>query len=602
MGLRDRFKVLNEITKRALPVGSVAMTENQMATSGQSNFGNRIGLPREGTQVPFGAGNPILPGNINPVTVDGKIPPRRWEYPVAVNINVNANRPVDFSTLRNSADSIDILRRCIEVLKSKVTGLEWDIVVGEDAAEHMVADQGGTKVQAMAKIREQFTNEIDRARQFWEQPDPSNGLLFTDWLNMALEEVLVIDAWAVWPQTTVGGDLVGLQILDGSTIKPLIDNRGMRPLAPYPAFQQVLYGAPRSEFAASSAPDDASTEFNASELSYMIRNRRTNSLYGNPPVERALPVADLYLRRQMWLRAEYTDGVTPELMMKTDATFGQQPDLLRRFEDVFNADLAGQLEQRKRVRLIPAGMEPIQFEGYGERFKETFDEYLVTSICGHFGVQPSEIGFTPKGGLGGSGHQKGQAESAEVIGAKPLASWIARMITDLSYTYLEMPKELEFRFLEMTRENRLEKAQAEQIELQNGGTLNELRSEKGLSLVESPEADMPIIVIGMNAYFITPNGAVPFADSGMMDENGVVNKPDPVVVANPAKAIAAPNEEEPDEASVKEMKTFLKWVKKAPTREFNFEHTSKIYADVLNKFVIAGDLDAARWYAENYLS
>ena len=43
---------------------------------------------------------------------------------------------------------------------------------------------------------------------------------------------------------SVSGDLYGLQILDGSTIKPLIDDRGMRPMTPYPAYQQILYGFP----------------------------------------------------------------------------------------------------------------------------------------------------------------------------------------------------------------------------------------------------------------------------------------------------------------------------------------------------------------------
>jgi hypothetical protein len=66
-----------------------------------------------------------------------------------------------------------------------------------------------------------------------------------DWLNIALEEILVLDAWAIWPQKTVGGELYGLQILDGSTIKPLIDDRGMRPMPPYSSYQQILFGFPR---------------------------------------------------------------------------------------------------------------------------------------------------------------------------------------------------------------------------------------------------------------------------------------------------------------------------------------------------------------------
>jgi hypothetical protein len=241
--------------------------------------------------------------------------------------------------------------------------------LAEDSAEKIITEIGGNHVRAMSVARDRYTEEISRLREFWEQPDPTNGLLFTDWLNIALEEILVLDAWAVWPQPSVGGDLLGLQILDGSTIKPLIDDRGMRPQAPYPAFQQILFGFPRSEFAASDGKENADGEFTSDEMSYLIRNRRTMTVYGYSPTERALALADIYLRRQQWLRAEYTDGVTPELLMKTDANFGNNPDLLRAYENIFNDDLAGQTEQRKRVRLLPTGMEPVQFEGYGERLK-----------------------------------------------------------------------------------------------------------------------------------------------------------------------------------------------------------------------------------------
>jgi hypothetical protein len=604
MGLLDRFAkaVADQLEKSPnLPVGAISMTESQMrnASNQANSYGQSAALPRDPSiaSVPFSQGIPIVPGGINPIQDRGRPDPRRYEFQVAQNINITETRLVPFKTLRAAADQIDILRRCIEVLKSKVTSLEWDIVLGEDAAEQLISEIGGSKTQALETARSKFNDDISRLRKFWEQPDKANGLIFTDWLNMALEEILVLDAWAIWPQQSVGGECLGLQILDGSTIKPLIDDRGMRPNAPHPAYQQILYGFPRSEFSAPTERELTDGEFSSDELSYLIRNRRTNTIYGYSPTERALAVADLYLRRQQWLRAEYTDGVTPELLMKTDANFGNNPDLLRRYEEIFNNDLAGQLEQRKRVRLLPVGMEPIQFDGYGERFKETFDEYLVNTICGHFGVMPSEIGFSPKGGLGGAGHQKGQAESAEVIGAIPLANWVGRMITNLSYVYLGMPRELEFRFMESSRDDKKERAETLQIELQTGAiTLNEVRSEAGRSLIESPEADMPIVVVGSNAYFITPNGAIPFTSSPSMDGEGEVAKPE---VEAPA---TTPEIEAPDTQAVKEMKAFLRWLRKSPDREFKFEHVEVLYGDVLNKFIGEQDYDSARWYAERYLS
>ncbi|MEI6591398.1 MAG: phage head morphogenesis protein, partial [Actinomycetes bacterium] len=392
--------------------------------------------------MPFAPAMPLIPSSINPAGERGRPDPRKWEFEVAQNINVSGGRLVPFKVLRQSADAIDIIRRCVEALKSKMSSLDWDITLNPTAVDKIMAERGVNQVRAAQIAKEEYAEEMNRLRDFWQTPDVSNGLDFQTWLTMLLEDLLVLDAVAIHPQKTIGGDLRALTLIDGSTIKPLINDLGFRPEPPNAAFQQILYGFPRTEYTAPTETHETDGEFTADELTYLVRNRRTHSVYGYGPVERSLPLADLYLRRQQWLRAEYTDGVMPELMFKTDATFGNNPDLLRAYENIFNDDLAGQTEQRKRARLLPAGLEPIQFDGYGEKFSDTLDEYLVTSICGHFGVLPTEIGFTGSTGLGGSSVHEGQAESSEVLGLLPLANWIARQISGLSYNYLGMPREL----------------------------------------------------------------------------------------------------------------------------------------------------------------
>ena len=606
MGLFDNLakRVANEIIKAPnLPVGAVTMTQAQMSQT-NNTYGQVEPLPRNPITptVPFSPGMPIVPGAINPVGESGRPDPRRYEYQVAQNINITETKLVPFKTLRAAADQIDILRRCIEVIKSKVVGLDWDIVLAEDASEKLIREIGGTRVRAMAAAREKYTNEITRLRSFWEQPDRANGLIFADWLNIAMEEILVVDAWAIWPQKAVNGNLFGLQILDGSTIKPLIDDRGMRPMPPNPAFQQILYGFPRSEFTAPTETELTDGEFTSDELSYLVKNRRTTSVYGYSPTERSLALADIYLRRQQWLRAEYTDGVTPELLMKTDANFGNNPDLLRAYENIFNDELAGQTEQRKRVRLLPTGMEPVQFDGYGERFKDTLDNYLVHSICGHFGVLPSEIGFSSQGGLGQSGLQEGEAVSGEVLGANPMVVWLSKMLTNLSYVYLGMPRELEFKFMPSKREDMEAKAGARDVEFKNGSiTLNELRSESGRALIESPEADMPLIVVGPSAYYVTEDGLVALGGSGEAQppilEDGTVGE-----ITNEVTDEQPEPEAGEAQKAQQEIKRFLRWLKKSPERNFNFQNVPIVYADVLNKFISVKDYDSARWYAERYLS
>jgi hypothetical protein len=624
MGLRDRIAraIAGTDLEKAprLPAGASTMTEQEMrnragGSIGQS-YGNNVPLPRNPWlgMVPFGPGLPITPGAINPLRPDGRPDPRRFEYQVAQNINVTETRLISFKTLRAAADQIDILRRCVEVTKSKLSGLDWDIVLGSDASEKIGAESGGDHVRAMAKAREKYTDEINRVREFWENPDRANGLTFTDWLMIAAEETLVIDALAVFPQPTVGGDLYGLQILDGATIKPLIDDRGMRPMTPAPAYQQILYGFPRSEFSANSDDPAADGEFTADDLAYMVRNRRTTSVYGFSPVERALPLADIYLRRQQWIRAEYTDGVMPDLMFTTDAEWGTNPDLLRAYENILNDDLAGQTEQRKRARLLPTGLTPISNEGYGEKFKDTLDDYLITSICGHFGVQPAEIGFSPKGGLGGAGFQEGQAENAEAIGIQPLANWYSKMITNLSYAYLGMPRELEFKLMTSKRLDNEANARKSQIEVTSAGkTINERRSELGLPLLDTPQADMPLLVAGADIFLFSPDGIINAKDvisaPALEGPNATPIAPStPNTAESEAEEAPGPKEEneieeELDRNTVDEVKAFMKWANKGKrARLFEFKSLDPIVGEALNRCAFDGDLETARALAKAYLT
>ena len=623
MGLLDRIakRVAEEINKAPnLPAGTGIMTEQQMRqTAGiaSQQYGTvSTPLPRNTTlaNVPFAPGLPLIPSALNPLNPEtGRPDPRRYEYQVAQNINVTETKLVPFKTLRAAADQIDILRRCIEVRKAKLTGLDWDIVLSESASEKIIAESGGNHLRAMAEAREKFAPEIARMRSFWETPDPQNGLAFVDWLSMAIEEIDVLDAWAIWPQMSVGGDIMGLQILDGSTIKPLLDDRGMRPMPEMgPAFQQILYGFPRSEFAATIDDEAADGQFSSDELAYFVRNRRAMSVYGLSPVERSLPLADIYLRRQQWIRAEFTDGTMPKSYLEMPESAVMTPDQIRAYENIYNDDLSGQTGQRNRLRILVPGGKLNFEEGYSDKFSDAMDNYLIASITGHFGVLPSEIGFNGSGSLGASGIQEGESDSGEAIGVIPTANWISQMLSALSYRWLGMPRELEFRLAPSERTNTQETAMRDEIQKRSGGkTINEARAEQGLPLVDTPEADMPMLISGASVFVFTPEGLVMAGTP--LDPYGIAIEEEPVAVDTEAQPVPTNGEEAPapteapvtdsvDDEAAEEVKKFIRWVRKGnPTRPFEFKSLEPTYADVLNKFVETNDLDSARWYAECYL-
>lgn len=560
MGVRSRIaKAL------ALPAGATTQTEAQIAAQVPNSGALAEALDRNPMDytVPFAPGRPLVPALINPPGENGRAVPRRSEFPVAWNLQITEQRVVPFKLLRDVADGSDIVRKCIEVVKATLMGLDWDITLSPDATERIMSEPTTTgHTAATREARQSLMPDIMRCRDFWQMPDRINGLSFAEWIGMALEEMLVIDALTIYPNKTLDQEnLHSLEILDGATIKPLLDDRGGRPVPPYPAFQQILWGFPRGEFTASA---DSDGEFTADDLVYMPRTRRPFTPYGYSVVERALPVIDLYMKRLQWLRTEFTDGVTPQVFMETDATYGGNPEILRAYEHIFNDELAGKTEQRRRAKMLPEGMHPVFPPGLDTKYKPDFDEYLVKVICGHFGVMPTQIGFAPKGGLGGSGIQQGEAASSEIANIKPIIMWLTELCNQLSYRFLNMPKDLSFVF---TFENTgLEERDARRRmeELQSGQkTINEARAELGLPLFTFPEADMPFVL-----STLVPAGAVEEILSGdgvkphETDDDRPAHKP---VVEGPG-GLNKPA----DDKSV-ELAAFARWTKGSRSRDFVFE-------------------------------
>lgn len=467
-------------------------------------------LPRnpEWGTVPFGPGTPLVPKPINPVRVDSHRPePRRYDFPVSANLPGVDQRLLPWKLLRDAADQIDLIRRCIEIRKGEAVGLEYDIAISKQAMKKARRENPGDSDHDLAeRLQDELADDIDRIFSWWETPDPANGLSFEDWLMQLIEEHLVLDAIAIYPRLTLGGDLFGLEILDGSTIKPLLDDRGNTPMAPYPAYQQVLLGFPRGEFIADAVagPDGVFTVLDAyrtDQLVYARRVVRTWTPYGYSPVEQSLVSADLWLKRQQWMRAEYTDGATPTGWITTDTSF--QPETLAAYQAVFNDSLSGMTNERHRAKLLPKGFTPVETKDNAERYRPDFDEFLVKLVCGHLGVLPSRMGFTPKGGLGGKGHQEGEEDTQDRQTTAPTTRWIAKLLTRISRQYLAMPEELEFKFLGLDSEDEKGADEIADKQFRSGRmTLNEARDELGKARYDFPEADMPMVVGQTGVVFL----------------------------------------------------------------------------------------------------
>ena len=249
---------------------------------------------------------------------------RQFDYPFGFNLAVTPrnHEPTGFAELRGLADSYDLLRCVIETRKDQVERLTWHI-----------RKRPGFRVQASDAAR------IAALAGFFARPDKLHA--WPTWLRMLLEDLLVIDAPTLYLRRARGGALWALEVLDGATIKRLIDPWGRTPAPPDPAYQQILKGVP-------------AVDYTAEELIYAPRNCRAHKAYGFSPVEQVQMSVNIALRRQIYQLQYYTEGNIPEALIGVPDSWN--PDQIRQFQSYWDALNAGDTAERRHAKFVPGGV------------------------------------------------------------------------------------------------------------------------------------------------------------------------------------------------------------------------------------------------------
>ena len=493
-----------------------AYAANEMSTAGQgivTTIGQAVPMPRPGDAfgAMLGPAAPLLPAPIDVVLDDsGRALPRKYEYQTAINLNLTQTE-VPFQVLNSLAEQCDIIHRAIEIRVGDIIKQEGAWTLSDQSIATIMEEQNCSHAKAARIGREKYGAEINRLRDFWENPYVASDRSFSEWLTESLWQVFTYDQWCVYPRYNFKGNVLGFDVIDAPTIKILLNNRGDIPSPPEPAYQQVLWGFPRGEFIAS---PDADGEFYAGtgrdkeyltdQLSVFVKNRRTWSPYGYSPVEEAIPAASLYLNRQVWMNSEYQNGSMPMTFMKTNS---QELDIhkLAEFERILNGRLTGTTAERHRIKVLPDGFDPVAMPEMADRFKSDYDEYIIKRVASIFGVSPAALGVVARAGLGGGkGGQEGEAENVESVSTKPMEDYVVSVINSLSRRYLGADKNVTFVLNDRkgARED-LERSKALQTALFSGQkTLNDVQGELGQNLYDMPEADEPFIVAGNAIQFL----------------------------------------------------------------------------------------------------
>jgi len=281
---------------------------NQVAANAQwgSPYQNTYGpfLPRPSrtfTDGAFGPMSPIQPVPVDEPAVPGGFPdPRLWQYRTGWNLptppGTEGLKLASFQQLQTIAEKYSVARRCIQLRKEEICGLEWSIEMTTQAAMAYQADH---------KAMRDFGERAAKATKFFRHPDPDYWN-FQSWLSALLEEILVFDALSIvfrpkygkgLGRGLLGSDLDSLSLISGPTIRPLLNMHGGKPRPPAPAYQQFLYGVPRSDYQTIISGSDIDdygltgaeiNSFRADTMLYAPLVPRRESPYGFPPIEQAL--------------------------------------------------------------------------------------------------------------------------------------------------------------------------------------------------------------------------------------------------------------------------------------------------------------------------
>lgn len=341
----------------------------------------------------FGPAEPMRP--VAPDEVKG----RKYDFPFAVNLQATKPRqgePITFDQLRALADNYDLLRLVIEKRKDQLEQMEWTV---------QRRDMGSTPRDE----RQQRDARTDAAIEFFKNPDRSSG--WAGWLRQVIEDLLVLDAPALYVRRTRGGGVYALEPVDGATIKRVLDGSGRTPAAPATAYQQVLKGMP-------------AVDYTAEELIYRPRNLRTHKVYGFGPVEQIIATVNIALRRQASMLEYYRSGNVPDALIGVPADW--TPEQIRQWQEWWDAMLEGNLAERRKTKFVPGELSKNFMETKQPPLKDLFDEWLARVVCFAFSIEPTPFVSQVNRATSETSREQSQSD-----GLLPLKNWVKSLIDDL---------------------------------------------------------------------------------------------------------------------------------------------------------------------------
>lgn len=404
----------------------------------------------------FSPGIPMTP--YKPLGTD----PSQYQYVIGQNIvqRPRQNSSMSFESMKQIILMCDMAQIAIQTRQDEIGNLDWTI---------RCRDENQAKL---------YESEVDSVRKLFEKPNLN--LAFDEFQKALTYDWLAYDAATIYLERNRAGKITGLRGVDGTTITPIIDERGHEPQYPATAYVQYMWGLPY-------------VAFDRTQLIYKPDRRRNDSVYGLPPVEWLMMQINTDIRLQMHFLYYFTEGSVPDVWINTpdDIT---DPSKIREFQKLYDAVMMGDQAQKHKVKFIPPGSKVQNAKEM--KFDTEFPLFLLQKICAAYKVTPAELGFTEK-------VNKSSGDSQENVqyrrSIKPSVRYLQALYNDIIQNYLGFPN-IEFVYLNVhEKDDELKSAAADEKDIRNGVlSVDEARAKRhGLPIDEKKTPRF--IVIGNNA-------------------------------------------------------------------------------------------------------
>ena len=284
---------------------------------------------------------------------------RATDFPVGVNISTRSRASwgrVSFDTLKALIDAYDVARMCINHKIDELRSMPL-------------------MYQPADSVDDDVDDAIDAAKAALAYPD--RELPYDSWLSKWLENAFKYDSAPLYRRRNYNGDVIGLEVVDGRTINPYIDEHGRRPLPPAPAYYQTVHGM---------VADWLTTD----DIIYNPFRPQEDSPFGLAPIESIILTANTDLRFQWHFLQMFTEGSVPAGFIEVPPDVSS-PDQVAEWQDYWDATVMGDQAKLHQLIAVPSGTHVE--ETRPKEFDPKFPEYLMMRTCAAFGVVPQDLGL-----------------------------------------------------------------------------------------------------------------------------------------------------------------------------------------------------------------